>query len=165
MVVVTPSLKKVEILSYLNKPLYSFCSFVFIKTQVSTWLYYVFMVANIKLNFILNVFTHSLPSRESGLLWIISMIWQRFLMMLLYTKEVAKSNDSREVTKSYLIKKSENNILFLKTSKKFQWVQTRRKLINEVFIYKVFKIIYLQINVFLPELYWNYLQSGAQNFT
>lgn len=59
---------------------------------------------------------------------------------------------AREVTKSYLTKKSENNILVLKASKNFNEYKQGESQMNYLFTSYLKRFTY-KINVFLPKLY------------
>ena len=87
--------------------------------------YYMSMVVHTVALSEMILYTQSFHSRETGLLCLILMFWQKFLTMFLYTEAIPKKKKKEiPVTKSYLTKKSEN-IEFLNIAKKFQWIQSQ----------------------------------------
>lgn len=124
--------------------MYSFCSLIFIKFRLALgctmclWLYR-------QLYPTLSVFTHSLPSlwRKRAPLANFSALTQVPYNASLYWTS-GKKHRCQRCHQILFNQEMRKYILLLKTSKKPQWIQTRRRSISKLFIYKLHKTISLQ---------------------
>ena len=101
--------------------------------------YYMSMVVHTVALSEMILYTQSFHSRETGLLCLILMFWQKFLTMFLYTEAIPKKK-KRDTSHQILPDQEIRKYWIFEHCKE---VSMNTKSINELFIYKLFKVISL----------------------